>query len=398
MTPENLGNSLIVGLPYAVLNTSKRKSVARGLVQNYEFEGTGQNQILRIHTSSQTKVKRAFKLPSNASGIHRIVIDLVTSTNLETRKINPVENQVNEKTVTSYTTETSSIISHVKAMSLPSMGGIPLQTAPQQMSLSEWAQKEQKFNGGNFPQPVAPISKAIPSSTNQISQEQPSKKVLETVRGAEIEVAQTDTQGAKENRTFTYKDLFGDKPAPSDNFKSNFYVGASYGLTWRDTGVSNLTGSAKLDEEDTGFKLFGGANLNKYFGIEAFYANLGDAALSGKTGDTFTYQGDAYVFTANGTITDTTTTYGLGGVASMDLTPSLKPFLKAGIHRWTTERGETSSAGNYSADVSGVDPFYGLGIRLRATDTINLRAEYEYFQGDENNNFELLSLGMQYNF
>ena len=54
--------------------------------------------------------------------------------------------------------------------------------------------------------------------------------------------------------------------AYADDF---FYVGAGAGKTTVDTGVT--VGTASLDEDDSGFKVFAGIPLNQYLAIEYFY-------------------------------------------------------------------------------------------------------------------------------
>ena len=65
------------------------------------------------------------------------------------------------------------------------------------------------------------------------------------------------------------------------------YLGAGAGRSSIDAGVTATTGTATLDEDDIGYKAFAGLQINKFLAAEVFYANLGEAELTGNNGDTF---------------------------------------------------------------------------------------------------------------
>jgi OOP family OmpA-OmpF porin len=174
-----------------------------------------------------------------------------------------------------------------------------------------------------------------------------------------------------------------------------FFIGASAGQSSVDTGISNTTGSAILDEKDTGFKLFGGANLNKYLGIEGFYADLGETSLSGNNGDTFTANGTVFAFTASGSVSIEGTAYGFAPVFGVDITDNIRPFVKVGIQRW--DQSVSVNGTNANLSESGTDPYFGIGILVSITDNIGIRAEAERFKFDDDN-VDLISAGLQYTF
>jgi OOP family OmpA-OmpF porin len=174
-------------------------------------------------------------------------------------------------------------------------------------------------------------------------------------------------------------------------------LGGSYGPTWFETDIDNLTGAAKLDEASSGYKVFGGFNFNKYRGVEGFYAYFGETSLSGNTGDTFSSNGSTLVFLQDATVTSTAASYGLAAVAGIDL-GIWRPIAKTGFHRWSTETTAASATSNASADNSGFGYLLGLGLLVHLSDRFSLRTEYEYFSGDDNESVGLLSFGAQVNF
>lgn len=179
---------------------------------------------------------------------------------------------------------------------------------------------------------------------------------------------------------------------------NDFYAGVSYGKSKVDTGVSNTTGTASLDENDNGFKFFAGINLNENFSIEGHYLDMGEAKLTGNNGDTFAFKGTTYTFTANNVvIKQEAKTYGISGVLKLPINDTVTPFAKVGFHKWDATSSIASSAGNASLDDDGTDPFYGLGLSVSVTDNINVRAEFEHFEFDSED-ADYASIGVAYSF
>jgi OOP family OmpA-OmpF porin len=176
-----------------------------------------------------------------------------------------------------------------------------------------------------------------------------------------------------------------------------FYVGGSVGRSTVETGVSATTGTASLDEDDTGFKFFGGVNLNKYFSVEGFYTNLGEASLTGNNGDTFQFRGSTFAFTASANITVEGKAYGITPVLGYDVTERFRPFVKLGIQRWELDATVTSSSGSAALSDDGTDLVYGIGFLFGVTDNIAIRMEAERFKFDDAN-VDLLSIGAQVRF
>lgn len=78
--------------------------------------------------------------------------------------------------------------------------------------------------------------------------------------------------------------------------EKGWYMAANLGSTETDTGISNLTGTARLDESDFGGKVLMGREVNAFFAIEGFVTSLGVTRVEGSAGDTFRYQGYTVIF------------------------------------------------------------------------------------------------------
>lgn len=148
-----------------------------------------------------------------------------------------------------------------------------------------------------------------------------------------------------------------------------FYVGAGAGQSFVD--------ESQYDDEDTAFSVFGGYQFNRYFGLEAGYADFGKL----EPGD-------------NGRALEANSAY-LTAVGTVPFTDKFSGYAKAGFHRWdldTAIPGLTSTR-----DDSGSDPTYGLGLQYRFNDTVALRTEYSRFEV-EDIDLDLAQLQVRFDF
>jgi OOP family OmpA-OmpF porin len=167
--------------------------------------------------------------------------------------------------------------------------------------------------------------------------------------------------------------------------QNDWYIGAGYGSSSVDTGITAVT--ASLDEEDTGFRLFAGLKLNKNISIEGFYADLGESSLTGNTGDTFIIDGVLYGFLVdNAAITAKAKVFGFNGLFALPLNDRFSLFGKLGLANWqydATVSGSGIASGSFSDD--GTDFFYGAGASYAINNDWSVRGEYNLydFDGDD---------------
>jgi OOP family OmpA-OmpF porin len=133
-----------------------------------------------------------------------------------------------------------------------------------------------------------------------------------------------------------------------------FYAGAGVGQSFVD--------EQNYDDEDTAFSVFGGYQFNKYFGLEAGYADFGKIEAEGF-----------------GPELEADTAY-LTAVGSLPITENFSAYAKAGFHNWNLD---AELPGLVDDDDSGTDPTYGLGVQYRFTDHVALRGEYSRFEIDD---------------
>jgi len=148
-----------------------------------------------------------------------------------------------------------------------------------------------------------------------------------------------------------------------------FYAGAGAGQSQVD--------EAGYDDEDTAFSVFGGYQFNRWFALEGGYADLGKLESRGLGRDL--EAGAVY----------------LAAVGTVPFTDRFSGYAKAGFQRWDLDTALPGVTG--TADDSGTDPVYGVGLQYRFTDKVALRGEYSRFEA-EDADLDLAQLQVRYNF
>jgi OOP family OmpA-OmpF porin len=177
--------------------------------------------------------------------------------------------------------------------------------------------------------------------------------------------------------------------------ESNWYMGASAGQTKFDTGITPIT--ASLDDKDSGFKIFGGYDIDKNFSVEAHYVDFGEASLSGTNGQTFRRDGTTSQFNSAASIKSKASAWGVAVIAGIPVTESVRPFAKVGFNRVSSELTVTSTTAT-STKENSTESLYGVGVEYSLTKAIALRIEYEIHNGDDDLEAKLLSAGLKFRF
>jgi len=181
---------------------------------------------------------------------------------------------------------------------------------------------------------------------------------------------------------------------------NGFYLGGSLGYASfnedeselaQDLTGAGLTGTVSLDEEDFGWKLFGGYNFTQYFGAEFAYVDLGsvdvDFSITAPLAGSGTAEVDVDGFT-------------FMGVGRYPIQPNFEVFAKVGAFVWDAEGDVTVTVGGISATVGddddGTDVVFGLGASYHFTNNVGVRAEWERYNTD--NSVDFFSLGLEYRF
>ena len=160
-------------------------------------------------------------------------------------------------------------------------------------------------------------------------------------------------------------------PAYAD---SGLYIGGSLGRAAFEADDINF------DEDDTARKLFVGYNIDAFvidLALEGSYVDFGEPSAP--------FLGSKVGLDADG--------LNLFGLAGLELGP-IGVFAKAGFIDWDAD---VSIDGVNQGGESGTDPAYGIGARFSLW-SVEVRAEYEFFDVGDLDDLSMVSIGVAWTF
>jgi OOP family OmpA-OmpF porin len=199
--------------------------------------------------------------------------------------------------------------------------------------------------------------------------------------------------------------------------QSPWYLGASVGQSSIDASSGDIESGflvddaftargTTLDDRDTGWKLFAGYRLSRFFALEAGWADLGEASFN----TTIAAAPAGTTPTPPFPIRATATARGafLSALAQWPVTSSLTVFAKAGAYRSEAEFTEvitTTGATRVSRTERRTAPNYGVGLQWAFSPGLGARLELERFKkvgrgigGREGRDVDFASVGVVFQF
>jgi OOP family OmpA-OmpF porin len=153
---------------------------------------------------------------------------------------------------------------------------------------------------------------------------------------------------------------------PATAQDAGFYVGGALGQSRLSGACDGLP--VACDEKDTAWKLFGGYQFNKYFGLEAGYADLGKASAAGVIAGTAV----SAEVKAKG--------WEFLGVGTLPFTDKLSGYAKLGLVKWDVDAFASAAlVGAVSSSDSGTSATYGLGLKYDFTKNVGARMEWQRY-------------------
>ena len=229
----------------------------------------------------------------------------------------------------------------------------------------------------------------------------------------------TDEFGMKFSKIFGENKL---KTIPKakrvQSMSDDYYFGLGLIETEVESGLSQLTGTAKLDEKDIGEQVFAGMNFNEYLDLEFAFTKFGESVLTCGINDQFVtdgrFQNGRH---PNGTLLNCITTQNKVSINihTNSVSAALKPnydiqindnfsvnvFGSVGLNRWDQSETTlvlTGAGGAGSTTVfnyGGYDPFYGAGATVSYKD-LNFSIKYDEY--DMYYDAEAVRASLSYNF
>jgi OOP family OmpA-OmpF porin len=159
--------------------------------------------------------------------------------------------------------------------------------------------------------------------------------------------------------------------SPAGAAERGFYAGA--GLGQMNTEVDDVLGlNYDFDEDDVGFKVFGGYRFFPWLSVEGAYIDGGNPSIKeSQGGETVKLGIDVQSLVA-------------AAVFALPVGERFELFVKPGIAYWDAETSLGFSSPTFSdsfrEDDSGSAFFLGAGAGFDVTDNFGLRVEYEWFE------------------
>jgi len=177
--------------------------------------------------------------------------------------------------------------------------------------------------------------------------------------------------------------VFGGLVAASEASAQGLYIGGSLGKSDIDDSItSGLITSGPVDGKDTGFKIFGGYQINQNFGVEVGYVDLGKVSYSGFSGVDLVTGGKVEPSGLN-----------FSAVGTLPLNPGFALFGKVGLFDWKAKASDVTAGAPFSAKASGSDISFGFGVSYDLAKNVSARVEWERFKMDVSD-ANLLSVGI----
>jgi OOP family OmpA-OmpF porin len=184
---------------------------------------------------------------------------------------------------------------------------------------------------------------------------------------------------------------------------SAWYIGASAGPTQSkiddDRIVQNLgaggfpNATISDNNRDTGYKVFGGYQFNRNFGLEGSYFDLGTFSFNARTTPADTLAGQLKL-----------RGFGLDAVLSAPITERLSVFGKLGAHYSETRDSFSGTGGvivlNPNPSQTELNPKIAIGLQYAFTDAVAVRTELERYRVNDavggRGDIDHLSVGLVY--
>ena len=215
------------------------------------------------------------------------------------------------------------------------------------------------------------------------------------------------------------KKEFNSKRASASNYKKiitndEYYFGMQVLMSEVESGFHSPTGSAKINEEDTGFSIVSGMKiidnikgLPLRLHLEFAFNQFGDSKVSANSGDSFVTDGRYRKgnFASGTTVTDWVDNNDVV-IKSYSTSVGIKPsfiiidnlFLNGniGLHSWNQIENDFSPNNNwYRTEYEGTDIYYGIGVGYHDK---SFTAEIGYLEHDMYYDAKSFTGEIKYNF
>ena len=161
--------------------------------------------------------------------------------------------------------------------------------------------------------------------------------------------------------------------APALSQDTGWYVGLNVGQS--KVKDDFCAGTTSCDDTDTALSIFGGYQINKNFGVELGYVDLGKASGSGTDPILGTFSA---TFEATG--------FELSGVGTLPISDKFSVYGKLGLFMWDLDvKASSSTLGSGSLSEDGTDLTFAVGVRWNFTKNLTAQLQWQRYNdiGDD---------------
>lgn len=161
--------------------------------------------------------------------------------------------------------------------------------------------------------------------------------------------------------------------APALSQDTGWYAGLNVGQS--KIKDFDCSGTTSCDDQDTALSIFGGYQINKNFGVELGYVDLGKATQGGTDPILGTF---SLSFEATG--------FELSGVGTLPISDKFSVYGKLGFFMWDLDvKGSSSTLGSASLSEDGTDLTFAVGVRWNFTKNLTAQLQWQRYNdiGDD---------------
>ena len=164
-----------------------------------------------------------------------------------------------------------------------------------------------------------------------------------------------------------------------------FFVGGALGQASTDVPGATSGSGVTVDDSSTGYKVFGGYNVARYFSVEGAYVDGASVKM------------DAAPYSAS----LETSGFAFRAMGVLPLREKLSLFADLGMYMWDGDATINDGFSTASGSTDGTDPVYGIGMGWQAMKNGKVRVEIERYTTSSEGvdmDTDMISVGFAYNF
>lgn len=167
--------------------------------------------------------------------------------------------------------------------------------------------------------------------------------------------------------------------APAWSQDEGFYAGFNFGQS----KVSDFCMSApSCDNKDIAVTIFGGYQVNRNFGVELGYTDLGKATLSGPGGSVRAEASGLEILV----------------VGTLPVTQQFSFYGKLGFFMWDSDFRGTVLGAPVSGSDDGTDLTYALGARYSFSRTLSMHVQWQRYRDVGDFDVDVIGAGLLFRF